>query len=70
MPGEVQNRVREFAAILLVKLSHLEKNPREDFLIHLRLAGRRHSDVFPLQPPRRIHERAVFLRESRAQASR
>ena len=66
VPGEVEDRIRKYAAFLLIQLSNPQENPREDFLIDPGLARRRHRDVLPLQPARRVHERSILLRESGA----
>src|SRR6185503_4494014 len=47
-----------------VKIANLQKDSREDLLVHLCVTRRWHWDVFPLQPPRRINERSVLFGES------
>src|SRR6185503_7250560 len=50
----------------LIKLSHLDEDSREYFLIHFRAARRRHRGVLPLKPASRVYERAILFGESRA----
>ncbi len=66
VPGQIQNRIRELAALLLIQLAHLQENARQNFLIELGVARRRNRRPLPLQPARRIDEGAVFFGESRA----
>src|SRR5262249_42531402 len=65
-PGKIQEGIRKLASFLLVKLTNFQKNACEYFLIDFRFTWRRHCYVLPLQPARRVNERAIFLREARA----
>ena len=65
VPGKIEDGVRELAAFLLIKLANLQENAGQDLLVQLRVSGRGHGGPLPLQPAGRVHERAVFLRESR-----
>ena len=65
-PGEVQDRVGELAALLLVQLPHLQEDLRHDVLVQPRLPRRRQGHVFPLQPARGVGHRPVLLGEPRA----
>ena len=62
--GRVQNGIGELAAFLLIEVTNLQEDGREDFLVEPRLAGRWNGNVLPLQPARGVHERAVFFREA------
>ncbi len=46
-PTQIQNRVGEFSALLLVEVPNAQENLRDDVLIEPRLSGRRNSGIFP-----------------------
>src|SRR5262249_1421574 len=64
VPREVENRLGEFTAFLLIQLPHLEEDERQDLLIQLRVAWRRQGDVLPLQPARRVDKGTVLFGEA------
>src|SRR5262249_22979622 len=65
-PGYVQHWIGELAALLAVQIADSKEDARENLLIELGLARRRQCGVLPLQPPGRVHERAVLLGKARS----
>ena len=64
VPGQVQDRVGECAAILAIHLAHPMENSRHDPDVALRFARWIGRLPMPLQPARRIDQRTVFLGEA------
>src|SRR5207248_5382579 len=58
VPGDVQDLLGKRAALLLVELADGEEDAGEHLLIRLRLTGRIDRLPLPLQPARRVGERA------------
>src|SRR5262245_46026218 len=65
-PPRVEDRIRKLAAVLLIQGTDLQENLREDVLIESRVTGCGECDVLPLEPARRVDERAVLLGKTRA----
>ena len=65
VPGQVQDRIGEGAALLAIHLPHPVEDPGHDIEVALSLARRFGRLPVPLQPTRGVHQRAVFLGEAR-----
>ena len=64
VPGQVQDRVGKRAAVLAIHLAHPVEDPGHDPDVGLRFARRVGRLPVPLQPARRIDQRAVLLGEA------
>ncbi len=63
VPGQVEDRLGEGAALLLVELLQAVEQSGENRRVGLRLTGRRCRLVVPLQPARAVGDRTVVLGE-------
>src|SRR5262249_38082364 len=64
-PGEIGDRLRQGAALLLVEVADGQEDPGDALLVGLRLSGGVEGLPLPLDPPGRVRERAVLLGEVR-----
>ena len=64
VPGEVQERIGKRAAVLAIHFAQAMEEPSHDPDVGLRFARRRRRLPVPLQPARRIDERAVLFGEA------
>src|SRR5580698_4355807 len=60
-PTQIQNRVGEFSAFLLIEIANPQENLRDDVLVKPRLSWRWDRGIFPRHPTRGVGHAAVLF---------